>query len=72
MRFILCLSALAVSIVCLFTVPVQSAGASESLPTSSQVTVPTIEVRDLQTLMADAGRRYALALKNERRVRNRK
>jgi len=28
--------------------------------------------RDLQTLMADAGRRYALALKNERRVRNRK
>jgi len=51
MRFNLCLSALAVSIVCLFTVPVQSAGASESLPTSSQVTVPTIEVRDLQTLM---------------------
>jgi hypothetical protein len=28
--------------------------------------------RDLQTLIAEAGRRYTLALKNERRLRNRK
>jgi rhodanese-related sulfurtransferase len=45
------LATLAACFVCLFTVPVQSAQASEALPTSSQVTVPTIEVRDLQALI---------------------
>ena len=46
-----CLAALAACFVCLFPVPLQSAQASEALPNSSQVTVPTIEVRDLQVLI---------------------
>jgi rhodanese-related sulfurtransferase len=47
------LAALAAYLVCLFAVPVQSAHASEALLSSSQVAVPTIEVRDLQTLIKE-------------------
>jgi rhodanese-related sulfurtransferase len=50
MGFKVDLAALAACLVCLFGVPVQSANANEAL-SSSQVTVPMIEVRDLQTLM---------------------
>ncbi len=39
--------------VCLFAVPVQSAQTIEPLPSASQVTVPTIEVRELQTLIKE-------------------
>ena len=42
---------LAACLVCLFAVPVQSAQAIEPLSSASQVTVPTIEVRDLQALI---------------------
>jgi rhodanese-related sulfurtransferase len=45
------LAALAACFVCLFAVPVQPAQANEALPSSSQQAVPTIEVRDLQTLI---------------------
>jgi len=45
------LAALAACFVCLFAVPVQPAQANEPLPSASQVIVPTIEVRDLQTLI---------------------
>ncbi|MGC9954533.1 MAG: rhodanese-like domain-containing protein [Rhizomicrobium sp.] len=50
MGFRVHLAALAACLVCLFGVPVQSANANEAL-SSSQATVPMIEVRDLQTLM---------------------
>ncbi|MGA7675482.1 MAG: rhodanese-like domain-containing protein [Rhizomicrobium sp.] len=45
------LAALAACFVCLFAVPVQSAQTNEPLLSASQVTVPTIEVRDLQALI---------------------
>jgi rhodanese-related sulfurtransferase len=44
-------AALAACFVCLFAVPVGPAQASDVLPLSLQQAVPTIEVRDLQTLI---------------------
>jgi rhodanese-related sulfurtransferase len=46
------LAALAACFVCLSAVPAQPARASEAVASSSQQIVPTIEVRDLQTLIA--------------------
>jgi rhodanese-related sulfurtransferase len=45
------LAALAACFVCLSAVQVQPAQANEALSSSSQQAVPTIEVRDLQTLI---------------------
>jgi len=44
---------LAACLVCLFAVPAQPARANEALPAASQQAVPTIEVRDLQTLIKE-------------------
>lgn len=45
------LTALAACLVCLSVVPVHTAQANEALPSPSQQAVPTIEVRELQTLI---------------------
>ena len=47
------LAALAACFVCLFAVPVGPAQASDALPLSLQQAVPTIEVRELQTLIKE-------------------
>jgi rhodanese-related sulfurtransferase len=47
------LAALAICFVCLSVVPVQSAQANETLPATLQQAVPTIEVRDLRTLIKE-------------------
>ena len=47
----LCHAALAACFVCLFAAPVQSLQANEPQPSASQVTVPLIEVSDLQALI---------------------
>jgi rhodanese-related sulfurtransferase len=47
------LAALVACFVCVFAVPVQSAQANEPLPSASQVAVPTIEVRDLRSLIKE-------------------
>jgi len=45
------LTALTVCLVCLSAIPVQPVQAGEPFPSASQVTVPTLEARDLQTLI---------------------
>ncbi len=47
------LAALAAYLAFLFSVPVQPAEANEPLPSASQITVPTIEVRELRTLIKE-------------------